>query len=67
MVQGTVTLPCKCNSDFQDEAYGKGNRLHNISEDRKKAYCTVCVGSSRLAKQNSKSSPPTSARSFKGI
>jgi hypothetical protein len=39
---GTKILPCTCPSKFQDEIYGKGMRLHNIGEDKKKARCTVC-------------------------
>lgn len=64
-IQETKIISCSCKSDFQDQQYGKGNRVHNMSPDGKKAYCTICVGSGRLAKSNSKASPPTSSRSFK--
>jgi len=35
---------CKnnCESSFQDERYGKGNRVHNFSFDKLKMTCTVC-------------------------
>lgn len=66
-MQGTVILLCNCKSEFQDGAYGKGKRVHNISADRKKAFCTVCEGGARYAKRNSKASPPTTARSSKSI
>lgn len=32
---------CNCESSFQDTLYGKGMRLHNVSEFGK-ARCTVC-------------------------
>lgn len=38
----TTVQPCKCEHQFQDERYGKGMRLHNISKDGEKATCTVC-------------------------
>lgn len=38
----TITKQCKCDHKDQDEIYGKSNRLHNLSEDGKKAKCTVC-------------------------
>jgi len=41
----TVTKTCKCTSEFQDKTYGKNQRLHNLSEDGKKAKCTVCGNS----------------------
>ena len=36
----TVVKKCNCVSPFQDEVYGKGNRLCN--EGAKGATCTVC-------------------------
>lgn len=39
-------MQCNCKHEFQDETYGKGMRLHNVSQKkgdktlRKK--CTVC-------------------------
>ncbi len=32
--------PCNCIHDYQDEKYGKGNRLHTVGT--KKETCTVC-------------------------
>lgn len=64
---GTIVLPCKCKSEFQDKQYGTQNRLHNLGEGNKKAYCTVCVGNGRNAKFNSKSGTPTTARDFKNV
>lgn len=40
-----MILPCNCKHKFQDEEYGKGNRVHNLKEkDHKKTgwKCTVC-------------------------
>jgi hypothetical protein len=36
--------PCPCQSAYQDRVYGKGNRLHNLSQGGKKrnVKCTVC-------------------------
>lgn len=31
---------CKCENSFQDEKYGKGNRVH--SESGKGPKCSVC-------------------------
>ena len=39
---GTKTQSCTCASKFQDQTYGNKQRLHNVSEDGKKAKCTVC-------------------------
>lgn len=40
----TKVFPCTCKHEFQDKEYGKGMRLHNLSESSKKkeAHCTVC-------------------------
>jgi len=50
----TTIVKCTCKSAFQDDLYGKGNRVHNIGgKDPKKAprlYCTVCSPSRRLAR-----------------
>lgn len=35
-------LRCKCEHTFQDSNYGTKQRLHNLSQDGKKATCTVC-------------------------
>lgn len=36
--------PCHCDSKFQDAKYGKGQRVHNLSQGGKKnnSKCTVC-------------------------
>lgn len=40
----TMIIKCDCKSEYQDEKYGKQNRVHNESQakDKKKARCTVC-------------------------
>lgn len=38
----TVIKKCTCRHEYQDERYGKGNRVHNMTKDDKNAYCTVC-------------------------
>lgn len=44
-MQGTIILPCSCQHKDQDEMYGKGMRVHNISgkAGSELAYCTVCT------------------------
>jgi len=60
-----MTMYCGCKSEFQDQKYGKGIRVHNIiSKETNKARCTVCgktnvmdsrVGSTKVdAKKNKK-------------
>lgn len=41
---GTIVLSCTCTHEFQDDTYGMGKRLHNLSgaKGSKKARCTVC-------------------------
>lgn len=34
--------PCNCESAYQDKAYGKGQRVHNIGAKTGRATCTVC-------------------------
>ena len=63
----TIVLKCDCKSEFQDETYGNKMRLHNVSGNGEKAFCTVCVGSGKSAKMASKSSPPTTNRAYKEI
>jgi hypothetical protein len=48
----SIIKACTCTSDFQDNLYGKKMRVHNITEDGKKASCTVCEGSAKMAKRN---------------
>ncbi len=40
----TKVKKCNCKNDFQDERYGKGNRLHNErgGKNRGSYRCTVC-------------------------
>ena len=58
--------PCNCESNFQDKEYGKGKRIHTVSADGTKAHCTVCEGSGKNAKRNTKLGQLTSsARKYK--
>ena len=47
-----IIKSCTCTSDFQDQQYGKGRRVHNVTDDGKRASCTVCEGSAKMAKRN---------------
>jgi len=39
----TKVLPCNCTNKFQDERYGKDNRLHNATLKPTPGWrCTVC-------------------------
>lgn len=55
-MRNTIILPCNYPSAFQDERYGKGMRLHNISQIKGKenprgtAYCTGCTYTYKLCK-----------------
>lgn len=49
----TKILPCTCKQDYQDEAYGRGKRVHNatavkLSNGEFKYRCTGC-GTERTA------------------
>ena len=33
---------CTCDHKYQDERYGKGERVHNELEGAKEYRCTVC-------------------------
>lgn len=37
-----MILKCNCKHGWQDQRYGRGNRVHNQCKDRSKASCTVC-------------------------
>ena len=39
----TVILPCRCENEYQDKRYGKGNRVHNTTFKGDKARCTSCL------------------------
>jgi hypothetical protein len=38
----TKIAKCSCKHDFQDERYGKGNRVFNYCSKNDKWRCTVC-------------------------
>jgi len=39
----TRILRCGCKSEYQDQTYGRGKRLHNDCDSRTEEYrCTVC-------------------------
>jgi hypothetical protein len=59
----TVVLKCKSQSKFQDDTYGTERKLHNVSADGKKAFCTVCESSAKYAKIENKKKKPTEAPS----
>ena len=40
---GAVIKRCGCLHDYQDEIYGKGNRVHNLCKLGEEARCTVCA------------------------
>lgn len=68
MVNGEDTIiimPCTCQDEFQDKLYGKGMRVHNVSQVKgklgDKAYCTVCSprrSAVRLAQRKISDMPP---------
>ena len=46
----TSIQQCTCTHPEQDKLHGNQNRVHNLSPDGKKAYCTVCSPSNRRNK-----------------
>ena len=38
--KGTKIIPCVCSHEYQDQAYGKGKRVHNGKSGSWR--CTVC-------------------------
>lgn len=39
----TFALTDRCKSEYQDEKYGRGQRVHNKTKDEDYPYrCTVC-------------------------
>jgi len=45
LVKGqTVIVKCKCQHEFQDKHYGKGNRVHNVGGTKQTitGRCTIC-------------------------
>lgn len=51
-----VIRQCSCEHDFQDKAYGKQMRLHNVGKDVNseavQVTCTVCGKKSTTSKKN---------------
>lgn len=45
--EGVRIMRCNCEHAVQDEIYGKGMRVHNVSKSGR-AVCTVCVPNYRL-------------------
>lgn len=43
--EGTTIKPCTCQNEYQDDKYGKGNRVHNYGPKIKAGThrCTVCA------------------------
>ena len=41
-MSGTIIKRCTCEHEYQDKKYGKKLRVHNLSQDKAKAICTVC-------------------------
>ena len=37
-----VIKNCTCECKFQDEMYGKGNRVYNLLGETTKGRCTIC-------------------------
>ena len=43
MIKKCIATENNCKSEYQDEKYGKGKRVHNERGDKKKSpRCTVC-------------------------
>lgn len=40
--EGVRIMRCTCTHEFQDQVYGKGMRVHNVSKTGY-AACTVCT------------------------
>jgi len=45
----TRIMKCSCDHKFQDEKYGKGNRVCNqtMKDDKRTYRCTICEKESR--------------------
>ncbi len=49
----TIIKSHSCKSEYQDAAYGKGMRVHNVGKDAdgiQESTCTVCVPSRSMAR-----------------
>ena len=44
VVINTAIHHCTCVSRYQDDRYGVGKRVHNVSHKNKASRCTVCGG-----------------------
>ena len=65
-MENSILLKCTCENEFQDKAYGKGIRVHNIGQkDKSKrfAYCTVCANN-RQRNKNSTTTTVAMGKSF---
>lgn len=53
-ISGTAKVPCKCNHEYQDRAYGKGVRVANATQKGDATSvdvrCTVCSTLHRVSK-----------------
>ena len=41
-IMATIIKNCTCECKFQDEMYGKSNRVYNLLGETTKGRCTVC-------------------------
>lgn len=51
-----VIRKCVCNHQYQDNKYGKGNRVHNVGPD--KLRCTVCAREIKMSMEEIKKIVP---------
>jgi len=51
-MSGTIVRECTCKSEYQDERYGKRQRVQNLSGDRDHSRCTVCKIVKAVAKSD---------------
>lgn len=56
----TRIMRCTCQHEFQDETYGKGMRVHNVSKSGR-AVCTVCVPNYRTNRMDPATDTPPNA------
>ena len=43
---------CVCNHEYQNQRYGKGNRVHNQTKKATEIRCTVCGIINKQDEQN---------------
>lgn len=41
-LSGAVIKICGCSHSYQDAKYGRGNRVHSITQKTYKCRCSVC-------------------------